>query len=112
MADSLSDLLPLKTGALHILLALAAGELHGYAIAKEIEAESLGRIVLGAATLYRTLAQLVADGWIVETKSHGTNDERRRSYRLTPLGRRVAIAEVSRLEAIVALARTRRLLPT
>jgi DNA-binding PadR family transcriptional regulator len=91
------------------LLALADGERHGYAIAKEVEQATVGAVMLGPATLYRTIKQFVADGWIVETTAE--DEERRRSYRLTPRGRRVAQAEAERLANIVRIARERRLLP-
>jgi len=95
--------------AFHILLALADGEQHGYAIAKVIERETGGAMLLGPATLYRTIKQLLADGWITETTAWG--EERRRSYRLAPAGRRAARCEAARLDTIVRLARERRLLP-
>jgi DNA-binding PadR family transcriptional regulator len=100
---------PLTTSGFHILLALADGERHGYAIAKEVEQATDGAVMLGPATLYRTIKQFVADGWIVETTAE--DEERRRSYRLTPRGRRVAQAEAERLANVVRIARERRLLP-
>jgi DNA-binding PadR family transcriptional regulator len=101
--------LPLTTSGFHILLALADGERHGYVIAKEVEEATGGSVMLGPATLYRTIKQFVADGWIVETTAQ--DEERRRSYRLTPRGRRVAQAEAERLANVVRIARERRLLP-
>jgi DNA-binding PadR family transcriptional regulator len=106
------ELLPLGAATFYILLALAGGERHGYAIAKEVEEQTAGTVRLGPGTLYRTIKQLTADGWIAETD--GTEDderERRRTYRLTPRGRRIAQAEAQRLEDLVTVARTRRLLP-
>jgi DNA-binding PadR family transcriptional regulator len=103
------DTTPLSPSGFQILLALAEGEMHGYLIAKEIEHATGGTVVLGPATLYRTIKQLLADGWIAETTAD--DEERRRSYRLTPRGRRVAQAEAERLERVVRLARARRLLP-
>ncbi|HEX3551132.1 MAG TPA: PadR family transcriptional regulator [Candidatus Elarobacter sp.] len=99
---------PLSTSGFHILLALADGDRHGYAIAKEVEDATRGAVSLGPATLYRTIKQLLADGWIAEVDG---DDERRRVYRLTPRGRKVAVAEAQRLEAVVRMARERRLLP-
>ncbi|HEV3085886.1 MAG TPA: helix-turn-helix transcriptional regulator [Candidatus Elarobacter sp.] len=90
------------------MLALAHGELHGYAIAKDVEDATEGSIVLGPATLYRTIKQFLADGWIAEVDG---DDERRRVYKLTPRGRRIAQAEAQRLESVVRMARERRLLP-
>lgn len=99
---------PLSSSGFHILLALADGDRHGYAIAKEVEDGTGGTVVLGPATLYRTIKQFLADGWIAEIDG---DDERRRVYRLTPRGRKVAQAEAQRLEAVVRVARERRLLP-
>jgi DNA-binding PadR family transcriptional regulator len=96
--------------AYHILLALADGERHGYSIIKEVEEATYGTVRLLAGTLYRLLKEMVADGWIVETEGD-EGDERRRYYRLTPRGRRVAIAESERLESLVRVARARKLLP-
>jgi DNA-binding PadR family transcriptional regulator len=103
-----SENLPLSSSGFHILLALAHGELHGYAIAKDVEDATEGSIVLGPATLYRTIKQFLADGWIAEVDG---DDERRRVYKLTPRGRRIAQAEAQRLESVVRMARERRLLP-
>ncbi|MEA2722085.1 MAG: hypothetical protein QOJ39_3949 [Candidatus Eremiobacteraeota bacterium] len=100
--------LPLSSSGFHILLALADGERHGYAIAKVVEDETNGAVVLGPATLYRTIKQFLADGWIAEIDG---DDDRRRVYRLTPRGRKVAQAEAQRLESVVRVARERRLLP-
>lgn len=99
--------LPLSTSGFHILLVLADGERHGYAIAKEIAEATNGAISLGPATLYRTIKQFLADGWIAEVAG---DDERRRVYRLTPRGRKIAQAEAKRLEAVVRVAHERRLL--
>ena len=99
---------PLSIAGFHILLALADGDRHGYAIAKEVEEATHGAIVLGPATLYRTIKQFLADGWIAEIDG---DDDRRRVYRLSARGRKVAQAEALRLEAVVRVARERRLLP-
>lgn len=103
-------LLPLGTAAFHILLALAEGDRHGYSISKEVENSTGGAETLGPGTLYRQLKQMLADGWIAETAGDH-EDPRRRNYRLTPWGRRIAQAEAARLESLVRLARSRRLLP-
>jgi DNA-binding PadR family transcriptional regulator len=97
--------------AFHILLALADGERHGYAITREVAEETSGEVKLGPGTLYRMLKQLLDDEWIVEVKGADTDDPRRRYYRLTPRGRRVAQAEALRLANVVRIARSRRLLP-
>jgi DNA-binding PadR family transcriptional regulator len=103
--------LPLSTAAFYILLALADGERHGYSISKEVDAHTGGAVKLGPGTLYRVIKQMLADGWIAEACAGGVDDERRRNYRLTPWGRRIAEAEARRLADLVLVARSRRLLP-
>jgi DNA-binding PadR family transcriptional regulator len=103
--------LPLGAATFHILLTLAGGDRHGYAISKEVAEETGGAVKLGPGTLYRILKQLGDDGWIDEIESPSDESERRRTYRLTPRGRAIARAESRRLDALVALARARRLLP-
>lgn len=113
MADG-SDpkmLLPLSPSAFYILLALAEEERHGYSIAKEVEDATGGSVSLGPGTLYRLIKQMVTDGWIVEVDRVDSDDPRRRYYRLTPRGRRIARAEAERLADAVRTARTRNLLP-
>ena len=108
------DLLPLTPATLHVLLALADGEKHGYAIIKEVSRRTGGEVSLGAGTLYALMKRLLGDGLIVETVERpdpSLDDERRRYYRLAPFGRDVAVAEVRRLEGIVAHARNLRLVP-
>jgi DNA-binding PadR family transcriptional regulator len=105
--------LPLSTAAFHIMLAVADADRHGYSIGKEIEAQTSGAVKLGPATLYRTIKQLVTDGWIAEIDHEPAegDDERRRYYRLTSQGRRIAQAEAQRLAELVVVARARNLLP-
>jgi DNA-binding PadR family transcriptional regulator len=105
--------LPLGASTFYIMLALAGGDRHGYGVIKEVEAQTDGTVKLGPGTLYRLIKQLLADGWIAETDSEApaADDERRRYYRLTPRGRAIARAEAERLDALVAVARERRLLP-
>jgi DNA-binding PadR family transcriptional regulator len=104
-------LLPLGARPFHILLALADGERHGYSISKEIEETTGGAIRLGPGTLYGLLKQMLDDGWIAEAPHRDGEDPRRRSYRLTAWGRRIAAAEAARLADLVRTARSRRLLP-
>lgn len=102
------DLLPLTHLGFHILLALSDTDLHGYAILKEVVALSDGAINPGTGTLYTAIQRLQGDGLITETKRPGRapgHDERRRYYRLTPLGRSVLAAEAGRLEELVRRAR-------
>jgi DNA-binding PadR family transcriptional regulator len=102
----------LSPAAFHVLVALAGGDLHGYAILKEVEERTAGQVRLSTGTLYGLVRRFLEDGWIEEPprRPGQADDPRRRTYRLTPLGRRVAAAEAKRLEAMVAAARDRRLL--
>lgn len=101
--------LPLKPVRFHVLLALAGGESHGYAIRQEVEERTAGAIRLWPTTLYGTLAQLEDDGLIEETSSRreAVDDLPRRIYRLTSLGRAVLAAETDRLAALVRESRAR-----
>ena len=97
---------------LQVLLALADGEKHGYAILKEVSRRTGGEVTLGAGTLYSLVKRLLAEGLIDETDDRpdpALDDERRRYYRLSSFGREVAVAEIQRLERIVAQARAKRL---
>jgi len=105
--------LPLPPATFHILLALADGELHGYAIMKSVTARSEGSVRLGPGTLYGALKRLLEGGLVDEAgeRAEGAgDDERRRYYRLTDLGVAVARAEVHRLDAIVRAARRKKLI--
>lgn len=97
--------LPLTPAVFAILLALAGGEKHGYAIMKEAALPAGGGITLGPGTLYGSLDRLIRDALVEETGF--TDDARRRYYRLTQLGHRVLAAETSRLAATLRTARTR-----
>ena len=104
-------LLPLKPKVLHILLALADGPRHGYSVMQEVAARSDGQVRIWPAALYGTLRELEELDLIVESgKRPSEDDERRRYFELTPLGKRVLSAEVGRLEAIVDHARASRAL--
>ncbi len=103
-------LLPLSASAFHILVALAEGERHGFSISREVEAATDGIVRLAPGTLYRLLKQMALDGWIEETE-RDEDDLRTRYYRLAPFGRRIAQAEALRLQSLLDLARSRRLLP-
>ena len=101
--------LPLTPAVFHIMLALADGERHGYSILREVERYTEGKLKLGPTTLYRSIRQMLAAGYIVETESRPDpelDDERRRYYRLTDAGRRVALAETRRLARLVRLAQS------
>jgi DNA-binding PadR family transcriptional regulator len=107
-------LLPLTPAVFHILLALADGEKHGYAIMQEIEAHTLGTMRMGPGTLYGSIQRMLKDELIVEAQTrvaplHG--EERRRYYRLTGFGQQVLQAEAHRLEYLVQLAQRKQVLP-
>jgi DNA-binding PadR family transcriptional regulator len=93
---------PLSVASLHILLALAGEELHGYGIMLEAARQSGRRYKLGPGTLYDNLKKLLAAGIVEESRRlPAGEDPRRRYYRLTGLGRRVLAEEISRLEAVL-----------
>jgi DNA-binding PadR family transcriptional regulator len=102
-----SSYLPLTPAVFHILLSLAHGEKHGYAIIVEVGERTAGEIRLGTGTLYTAIRRLLDQELICETDS---GDERRRTYRLLPLGREVARAEGARLKRLVGLAEERDLI--
>jgi DNA-binding PadR family transcriptional regulator len=108
-------LLPLPPVTFHILVALADGDRHGYAIIQDVAARTDGALKIQAGTLYRSLERMLHEGLIVEKRTRpaiGEDDERRRYYRLTPFGRAVAQAEARRLEKMVKLARACGLAPS
>jgi DNA-binding PadR family transcriptional regulator len=108
-----SELLPLTPAMFHVLVALADRDQHGYAIIKAVARLTSDRVVLSTGTLYGIIKRLLAEGLIVESARRpaaALDDERRRYYRLTDFGRRVAIAEAERLEEMVAAVRATGLL--
>jgi DNA-binding PadR family transcriptional regulator len=109
---SVEAFLPLTSPMLHALVALADGDKHGYAILKEIVRRTDGVVHLSAGTLYALIKRATADGLIVEIDERpdpALDDERRRYYRLTAFGCRVAAAEIERLESIIEMARAKNL---
>ncbi len=118
MQDTASDpkkTLRLSPAAFHIMLVLADGENHGYAIMREVKEHTQGRMRLGPGSLYGTIKRMLADGWIEESDERPDpqlDDERRRYYRLTGVGRKLVQAEAERLEQLVNVARKKRLLGT
>jgi DNA-binding PadR family transcriptional regulator len=100
---------PLKPHELHVLVALAAGERHGYAIQQEVASRSEGAVRLGPGTLYETIARLLDRRLIREVSPRTTEVEhaQRRYYALTAKGRRLLSAEVERLGDVVRVARER-----
>lgn len=113
-ADAIVAMLPLLPATFHILVALADGDRHGYAISQDVAARTDGSIRLSPGTLYRSIQRMLEDGLIVETDERPSpedDDERRRYYRLTTLGTAVAQAETARLMDLVRMARARGLAP-
>jgi DNA-binding PadR family transcriptional regulator len=108
--DDTSDLLPLSSAMFYILVSLADGERNGAAITREVEELTGGQITMPPGTLYRLIKQLVSERWIEEA-GVDDDDQRRRYYRLTPRGRKIACREAERLEDLVRVSRARRLLP-
>ena len=102
------DFLPLKTDAFYVLLVLLHGERHGYAIMREAAERSEGRVELQAGALYRLLHRMLDEGLVVESQRRpaaDSDDERRRYYRVTALGRRIIAAEAERMAALASAAR-------
>ncbi len=109
-----SEFLPLKPPVFHILLTLSDAERHGYGIIKEVERRTDGAVVLLAGALYRFLKRMLRDGLIEESEvrpAPEADDERRRYYAITELGRLVAVAESGRMERLLQSARDSRLHP-
>jgi DNA-binding PadR family transcriptional regulator len=107
------NFLPLTPAVFHVLLALSDGERHGYAIMREVDQSTGGKIKMGPGTLYGTIKRLLAARLIEEAEERpdpALDDERRRYYRLTALGQRVAKAEAARYADMVRLARGKKLI--
>ena len=103
--------LPLTPSVFHVLVALADGDKHGYAILKEVADRTGGRVRLSSGTLYALIKRLLHDGLIDEIDERpARDDERRRYYRLTAFGREVAALEAERMEELVGAARAKRLI--
>jgi len=110
-----SELLPLPVAQLHILLALADGEKHGYAIMSEVEAMTDKAVTMGPGTLYGTVKRMLNAGLVEETEERpdpDLDDERRRYYRLSGFGARVLDAEVARMEQLARTAESKRTVGT
>src|SRR3954454_20873677 len=106
------EILPLTPPVFHILLALADEERHGYGIMQDVARQSNDSLQLGPGTLYGCLKRMLAAGLVEESGSRphpARDDERRRYYRMTTLGRQVVRAEVDRLSNAVAAAKSKRL---
>lgn len=108
----LDRLLPLHSAVFHILIALADGDRHGYAIMQDVAERTGGKLRLSPGTLYGSIKKMLEQGWIEEVRAKSSgDDERRRYYRLTKLGRRIAEAEASRLADLLKQARAYGLVP-
>ena len=113
-SDDIQTLLPLPTAFFHILVALADRDRHGYSIMQDVSARTDGKVRLSAGTLYSAVRRMLEQGLIEELRDRpdpSSNDERRRYYRLTRLGRRVAIAEARRVNDMLTQARATGLIP-
>jgi DNA-binding PadR family transcriptional regulator len=109
-----SSFVPLPPATFHILLAVADEDRHGYAIIQDVAARTGGELKLSAGTLYRSVQRMMEQGLIVEPRERPEpeyDDERRRYYRITPFGRKVAEAEARRLAQLVRMARQRGFAP-
>jgi DNA-binding PadR family transcriptional regulator len=103
---------PVTAAMFHVLLSLADGDKHGYAILKEVEEQTNGEVLLSTGTLYGIIKRLLAEGLIVESRQRPADgeDQRRRYYRLTDEGRQLAVSEAQRMEKMLARARSKRVL--
>jgi DNA-binding PadR family transcriptional regulator len=109
MATGIESGVPLSPAVLAILLSLAEGDKHGYAMMKDARSARGGGIAMGPGTLYGSIERMMRDGLVAESEKQ--DDERRRYYRLTGMGRTVLAGELERLDATVAAARSMGLLP-
>jgi DNA-binding PadR family transcriptional regulator len=103
------EFLPLTPAVFHILVALADGEAHGYAIMQKVSEKSMGTVRLGAGTLYGAISRLLQDKLVEESEERPDaelDDARRRYYRLTDFGARVLAAETKRMADLVRAARS------
>jgi DNA-binding PadR family transcriptional regulator len=109
-----ASFLPLPPATFHILLAVADEDRHGYGIIQDVAARTENELKLSAGTLYRSVQRMLEQGLIVEPRERpepDLDDERRRYYRITALGRKVAEAEARRLSQLVRMARQRGFAP-
>ena len=112
--EDIDSFLPLPTAVFHILVALADRDRHGYSIMQDVSARTEGKVRLSAGTLYSAVARMLEQGLIEEPRENpdpDNEDERRRHYRVTRLGRDVALAEARRLQDMLSQARATGLIP-
>src|SRR5689334_23068806 len=108
------EFLPLPTAVFHILVALADRDRHGYSIMQDVAMRTDGKVRLSAGTLYSAIRRMLEQGLIEELRHSpdpDSEDQRRRYYRLTALGRRVALAEARRLRDMLSQAQETGLIP-
>ena len=113
-SDELESFLPLPTAVFHILVALADRDRHGYSIMQDVSARTDGKVRISAGTLYSAIRRMLEQGLIEELRDSpdpASDDERRRYYRLTRLGRNVAAAEARRVSEMLSQARATGLIP-
>ena len=106
---TVQELLPLPPVTFHMLLLLGEGERHGYALKREMAKQTAGKLNPGPGVLYGAINKMLEQGLIVESDERPAShldDERRRYYRITPFGRRVAQAEAARMRDLVEMAQT------
>ena len=104
---------PLPSAAFQILISLADGDLHGYGIMRQVEEQTNGRMRLGPGTLYSSIQAMLEEGLIEEVNGNSNQEighERRRYYRLTTSGRKLACDEAERLAELLCVARTKKIL--
>jgi DNA-binding PadR family transcriptional regulator len=101
-----NDFLPLSPATLHILIALASDDRHGYGIMQEVAKQTNDQYKLGPGTLYDNLQKLLDQGLVEEVNRRDKDDPRRRYYRLTSFGNRVVAAEIKRLEGVFRKVKT------
>jgi len=114
MDDDILAFLPLPPAVFHILIAIGDDERHGYAIMQDVAERTDGRVRMSPGTLYGSIRRMLEDGLIEErfpSSPAGDDDERRRYYRVTKVGRAAAAAEADRLSALVRQARLSGLVP-
>lgn len=110
--EDVDSYLPLPASVMHIIVALAGGEKHGYAIMRDVDDLSGGSAGMGPGTLYGSIKRMLDQGLVEETDERpdpALDDQRRRYYRLTALGQQVGAAEHARLSALLEAAQMRRL---
>ncbi len=112
--DDVAGMLPLPTAVFHILVALADRDRHGYSIMQDVSARTEGKVRLSPGTLYSAIRRMLEQGLIEELRQSpdpDSDDERRRYYRLTRLGREAALAEARRVNELLQQARATGLIP-